>query len=992
MLVQQKSSHNSVYGVAVSRRRNNSLGRDPHAQQVSPDRHPITAAKNRETLKIATWNVRTMYQKGKLENVKREAERNQINILGLSEIRWTGTGKFSTDNYTVVYSGGDRHERGVGMLIDQSTAKSILGFWQISDRIMLIKLKGQPFNIAVIQVYAPTSEANDEEIADFYEKLDAAKSQCKSQEVVIVMGDFNAKIGEGREEDIVGPYGLGKRNERGNTMFQWCKANSMIVTNTWFANHKKRRYTWVSPDTKVRNQIDYIMINRRFRNGIKQSVSYPGADCGSDHTLVMARLHIRLKKLQTSKQVPKYQINKLREDDNIKNEFYVQVANRYQALEGHTSSDLLEEWNTFKTIINEAAEKTIPKRCKTKKQKWMTDEILDMMEQRRGMKAKDLTKYKELDKKIKQKCKTAKEEWWNRACEEIEEQMKRNPSTIHCKIKELYGKTGSSSSGCLKAKDGTIITNRDDILKRWGEYIGELFEDNRGEKPEINKPMHGPPILKDEIRSAMRSMKNGKAAGPDNISIEMINALEDEGIDKLESIMNKMYDTGEIPEALSRSIFIAIPKKAGATECEQHRTISLMSHITKLMLRIMMSRMRRSIHEEISDVQYGFMKGKGTANAIFTIRNLCERSIEVQHDVYLCFIDYSKAFDKVQHEKLFKILDQMDIDGKTVRWIRNLYWEQTAAVRVDNELSEWMKIERGVRQGCVLSPDLFSLYGEIILREIKDIPGIAVNGHNVNNIRYADDTVLISETEIGLQQLLHKVVAESEKLGLSLNTKKTYTMAVSKKTEPPVCKITAKGDEIKQTKNFNYLGSMLTSDGRSDQEIKRRIVIAKEAFNKKKTTFTNTHISTSTKLRILRCYIWSILLYGCETWTISNNMQKRLQATEMWFLRRMLKISWGDRITNEEVLTRANTKRTMMATIKSRKIKFLGHVMRRNCIENLTITGKIEGKRTRGRQRMTYIDNIKNWIKISKANNVLHATYDRKKWKGMVVNAITHDT
>ena len=91
-----------------------------------------------------------------------------------------------------------------------------------------------------------------------------------------------------------------------------------------------------------------------------------------------------------------------------------------------------------------------------------------------------------------------------------------------------------------------------------------------------------------------------------------------------------------------------------------------------------------------------FTEGKGTTNAIFIMRNLIERSIEVQKDIFLCFIDYSKAFDKVRHARLFAILNKLDIDGKTLRWIRNLYWEQTAAVRVENQLSDWIEIERGV--------------------------------------------------------------------------------------------------------------------------------------------------------------------------------------------------------------------------------------------------------------------------------------------------------
>ena len=121
--------------------------------------------------------------------------------------------------------------------------------------------------------------------------------------------------------------------------------------------------------------------------------------------------------------------------------------------------------------------------------------------------------------------------------------------------------------------------------------------------------------------------------------------------------------------------------------------------------------------------------------------------------------------------------------------------------------------------------------------------------------------------------------------------KKTYSMTVSKKQSPPTCALTASGIEIKQVEKFNYLGSFLTSDGKSDCEVKPRIALSKEAFKKKRSVLTSPNISMSTRQRILNCYIWSILNYGCETWSVSSVMQKRLEATEMWFLRRMLKIS-----------------------------------------------------------------------------------------------------
>ena len=111
----------------------------------------------------------------------------------------------------------------------------------------------------------------------------------------------------------------------------------------------------------------------------------------------------------------------------------------------------------------------------------------------------------------------------------------------------------------------------------------------------------------------------------------------------------------------------------------------------------------------------------------------------------MCFIDYPKAFDKVLHEELLQILEKLYIHGKDWRILCNLYWEQTAYMRVDNDLSEYTRIERGVQKGFVFSPDLFNLYKEMILRELEDLPRLVIRGHNINNIRYADDTVLIAE-------------------------------------------------------------------------------------------------------------------------------------------------------------------------------------------------------------------------------------------------------
>ena len=164
----------------------------------------------------------------------------------------------------------------------------------------------------------------------------------------------------------------------------------------------------------------------------------------------------------------------------------------------------------------------------------------------------------------------------------------------------------------------------------------------------------------------MKKIKRQKAVGPDEIVTEMITSLEEYGVSKVTDIINEIYDTGEIPEDLCRSIFIALPKKPGTVECELHRTISLRSHIINLILRIIMERVHSQIRPENGIKLHGFVEDAGMRNAIFMVRMISGRAIEKQRDVYMSFIDYTKAFDRVQHDELLKMLTSLDLYGKDI--------------------------------------------------------------------------------------------------------------------------------------------------------------------------------------------------------------------------------------------------------------------------------------------------------------------------------------
>ena len=214
--------------------------------------------------------------------------------------------------------------------------------------------------------------------------------------------------------------------------------------------------------------------------------------------------------------------------------------------------------------------------------------------------------------------------------------------------------------------------------------------------------------------------------------------------------------------------------------------------------------------------------------------------------------------------------------------------------------------------------------------------------------------------------------------GLEINCKKTFCMVVSKEEVPPVCNITCDGTSIQQVNTFNYLGSMLTSDGRCEKEIRRRIGMAKTSFNQMSAIFKDRKLSIKLKVRLLKCYIWSVLLYGCEAWTLSSATTNNLEAAEMWFYRRMLRISYTAHETNISVLKRVGQKRQLLHTIQERQIKFTGHIIRKGELEDLCLAGKIPGKKARGGQRLLFLKQIKDNANLSNPRAIWDAARNRE--------------
>ena len=244
----------------------------------------------------------------------------------------------------------------------------------------------------------------------------------------------------------------------------------------------------------------------------------------------------------------------------------------------------------------------------------------------------------------------------------------------------------------------------------------------------------------------------------------------------LYSICQQIWKTQQWLQDWKRSVFIPISKKGNAKECSNYHTIALISHAREVMLKMLQSRLQQYINQELPDVQAGFRKGRGSRDQIANIRWIIEKArVPEKHLLLLYWV--IKAFDYVDHNKLWKILQERRIPDHPTCLLRNLYASEEATVRTRHGTTDWFQIGKGVCQGCILSPYLFNLYAEYIMWNAgldDSQAGIKTARRNINNLRYTNDTILMAESEEELKSLLMKLKKESEKAGLKLQKLRSW--------------------------------------------------------------------------------------------------------------------------------------------------------------------------------------------------------------------------
>ncbi|VDP33575.1 unnamed protein product [Schistosoma margrebowiei] len=398
--------------------------------------------------------------------------------------------------------------------------------------------------------------------------------------------------------------------------------------------------------------------------------------------------------------------------------------------------------------------------------------------------------------------------------------------------------------------------------------------------------------------------------------------------------------------------------------------------------------MKDAVDAQLRDQQAGFRKDRSCTDQIATLRIIIEQSVVWNSSLYINSINYEKVFDSVDRRTLWKLFRHYGVPEKIVNIIRNSYDGLQCKVVHGGQLTDAFQVRTGVRQGCLLSPFLFLLVVDWIMRTLtsEGKHGIQWTAQKqIDDLNFADDLDILSHSHEQMQIKTASVAAVSASVGLNIDKAKTKVYKYNTENSNP---ITLDGETLENVESFTNLGSIIDEQGGSDADVKARIGKARVAFLQVKNIWNSKQLSTSIKVRIFNTNVKTVLLYGAETWRTTTTTIKKVQVFINSCLHKILNFHWPDTISNSLLWERTN-QLPAEEEIRKRRWKWRGHTLRKssNCITRQALTWNPEGERKRGRPKNTLRRIIEAYMKMMNNNckELERIAQDRVGWRMLLL-------
>ena len=861
---------------------------------IDPRKESPKFLKPTSNLCITTFNARTLSKEFYLEELLHSIENHSLALTSIQEHRFSHDEPIKyhklSSEYTFITSSATVNDcnasvGGVGTVVNNYSLNCLLSAENISSRILVLTFSGNP-ETTHICCYSPHNHSPEEEVIDFYEQLSDVMRQVPAHNVVFLCGDFNAQLGS----DKVHHSYHQQTNRNGEHLYNFMESFNLVPANTHFQKPSRQLWTCQYPNGS-RGQIDYILVRRKWVRSVTNAQAYKTtfSTLHSDHKAVTANVKLRLR-APKKKQSDFRSINfrSLTGDKDLQMQYSVEVRNRFSSLVDDLSdpTSVQEKYDCLGKSCAEIGKQILPKK---KVKKWSNLHKSHQVTQARENLKKAMDKgvanaIEKAKNKLIASYKTAEECFIETQIHIIENSsFAEQHATAWNVLNEVTGRISANPPAKLK---GPV----DGRKQQWKDYFSSLL----GQPPKVpdgdfvispvvehTLPIEDGPFTLDELSKAIKHTKSGGAVGVDCIPLEIWeNPMFSSYLLELCNIGLTQHIK---PKQWSQSAIKPIPKKANAS-LNQHRGISLNTIAAKLYNKMLLNRIQPHIDPILSWTQCGFRKSRSTLSNILALRRIIEGLKDKNLPLAIVFIDFSKAFDSIHRDRMFKILEAYGIPSSIIDAIKLIYEDSSAQVLTPDGETSFFDILAGIFQGDTLAPFLFIIVLDYALKQAFKIShsesGIVIEPRRsprhpeikIRDLAYADDIALLNKSIQLAESLLHCVEKSASQVGLHLNVTKTELLT-SNINDPYDIK-SLSGQSIKRVSNFKYLGANLPN---SAHDISTRKALAWSAINKLDRIW-KSNLDKSLKIRFFRACVESIFLYNSETWTLTRAMETKIDG------------------------------------------------------------------------------------------------------------------